>query len=234
MVKKKFFWVLVTISCLLFFSGCAKQPMDPEAAGELLVQQLIYGKQEEKFTDTFDNGAELSEKLAEEKEAVSEAAVNVAEGISRQETKKYSEQLDKQMQQVISYKIDSKTISKEKVAITYTIHGLDYAAILKETLDELSKQIITNESLADDEKALNKVTGFLFQHALIDGQAKHGTVKVNLEMTNVKGKWKISVPQTMNVYLAFLTGNKNVNDFKVEMSRTIQETMMQQNEKIND
>lgn len=234
MKQSRLLGIVLVVIGLFVLSGCKKQAMDPEKAGEILVQQLIHNKQEKEFKEVFADSEVLLEKMTEEKEALSEAAVNVAEGLPRKEIKKYVEQLDRKMQQVTSYKVDAKKISKEKVTITYTVHGLDYAAVLKNTLDELSKQIIANESLADDEKALNKVTGFLFNHALTNGKAKTNTVKVKLEITNVKGKWKVSSKSVMNVYLAFLTGNKSVDDFKVEMSRTIQETMMQQNEQMNE
>lgn len=231
--RHRFLFIFASILSIIIFSACGKKALDPLKTGEILVQQLVYDKEEALFDANFKNGDTLRKKLTEYKETIGLAAVDIGENLSSKESREYIEELQKRMQEVAKYKVSSQKEGTDKISITYEVYGLDYAAILNETLNNLGTEMMENEIIRDDHKALDKLTALLFKQAIRNGKVKTEPLIMTLFLVEEKGKWVVEdeeIEQAMNLYLAFLTGNANIDDFSIEMNRVIQRAITQQNE----
>lgn len=199
---------------LLFLTGCAKAIPAKEAA-TLFVEQLVYQKEETKFTENFQNGKELTKNFEANAALFQDT---FASGLVAADTE-VSEETAVEISQLLMEKVRSATDYQVKVTetdsvrnVSYEIYGLDIVAVMKQTTEKVTEAMLADTSLAKDETKLQKQTILELKQVLQAPPVKTEPVTVMLEMKPVKGKWTVVAGQQAEqekLYLAFVAGVKD-------------------------
>lgn len=212
-MKKR--WIpLLLIGLMVFLGGCAKSIPTKEAAA-LFVDRLIYQKETEKFEANFKDGAKLTETFEEQEQSFQEnftaGLLSTDSGLSQETANEISQLVMDQVKEKTSYTID--VAENDNIRnVTYHVKGLDFVALMSQTTQAITAQMLKDTSLAKDEAKLAQALVTQLKTALADAPVKNEAVDVLLEMRPEKGKWTLvdgQQEQLQSLYLAFVAGVKD-------------------------
>lgn len=211
---KKRWLPLLLIGVLVLLAGCAKAIPTKEAA-ELFVDRLIYQKETEKFETNFKDGATLTKNFAEQEQSFLE---NFTAGLLSTDSG-FSEETATEISQLVLDQVKEKTSYTIEVAendnirnVTYHVKGLDFVAIMTQTTQKITAQMLQDTSLAKDEGKLATALIAQLKTVLQAAPVQTKAVAVLLEMRPEKGQWTLvegQQKQLQSLYLAFVAGVKD-------------------------
>lgn len=229
---KKRWLPLLLLGVIVVLAGCAKAIPTKEAAA-LFVDRLIYQKETEKFEANFKDGATLTKTFEEQEQSFQKnftaGLVNADSGLSQETAAEISQLVMEQVRAKTSYSIN--VAENDNIRnVTYHVKGLDFVAILSQTTEEITEQMMKDTSLAKDEDKLVKALVEQLQGILQAAPVKTEAVDVLLEMRPESGKWSLvegQQKQLQNLYLAFVAGVKDEDtlnkDWEAAQAKLVEE-----------
>lgn len=231
-MKKKWLLLIPFLITLLGMTGCGKKGIDGEEASKLFIENFVYEKEADKFTENFVQGDILSKQLSIMtdgfQESFSEVFDPIAGPLSTKEKEEISSGLMKEVREKSKYKYTVKEESKNSIKVTYKIKGFDYSDLVETTLNGVSKEI--KRSSSQEANEIKRMILVSFSEALNKGKAMEKETKVSVTFEKEKGKWKLADKQdeTLEVLLlAFISGYNDKDDYNKEMTKTVKRSVSQ-------
>lgn len=224
---KKMMMPLVVL--LLAVAGCGSKALPIEEAAPLIPDQMIYDRSEDKFEDNITDGEALSDSFEAMEDSFERSftsgLITSSSEITEDQAEAITEELQYQVRQKATYKVTAKK-SSDIYHVTYQVKGLDFASILKETTDQLTKQMLTNKELATDQTKLRQAVLAILNDTVRDAQPKGEAINVMLEMKEEKGKWTIvsgQNEQLNSLFMSFYAGVADQQTLDQELNAAVQE-----------
>lgn len=227
-MKKVIIVSVVMIGFLL--TGCGSKGISAEEAGELLIDRLIYQKDEDKFAKDFKDGKEVGEDLDGSSKQFEE---NFKEGlsatgaeVSQKQVDQLTDELLKQVQEKTTYRIAGIDEKKDKVTITYFITGLDLVSAMQEMTRQLIKDALKDPEVTENEEETLKMTIDILEERVKAIKIMTDPVELDIVLEKEKGKWLIpedQEEQVFNVFMAFLSGTKDEETMEADLAEAFNE-----------
>lgn len=231
-MKKKWLAMVLLILTPLFIAGCAKAIPAKEAA-PLLIDAMIYQKQDELFETNFANSETLTSAFEKHRESFEE---NFTTGLLQSNAeideavaKNISGLLMTQVQAVTSYEIKKVTETKPIHHVTYEIKGFDLSGLLVRTTQELLTRIQKDNQIAKDQKKMIENTIAIVEAQIPQTKAKETATEVTLQLKENRGKWEIVAGQDealASLYLAFFAGVHDEAALAKEMAEAMTQVVV--------
>lgn len=226
--KRTMLLMLMTVSLLLV--GCRKA-LEPEEAGVLFVNRLIYEAKDKRFEKNFVDGLNLELEMKQQRETLTKDLItsfNEFGGvISAKQTEKFlTTWLDK-MNSDTYYQVKSvKRNKKEKTeTITFEVGGLDFQQVYKVTMDKLVDRMLEDSNLLKNNVKLGDLTIQLLTESMEEAEPIKKTIPVTLTIKKVKKKWQVSEKaeeeEIAKILLAFMVGSNTLDDYASEMGEAV-------------
>ena len=224
-------WVLAIAVVGVLLTGCNKA-IPAEEAGEILIDRLIYQKQESAFADNFRGGEQTGQSLdaiSDEFEedfiaGLSSTGVTVPE----KEAGDLTQELLEQMRSKTSYKIVELNETKSGATITYFITGLDLVNAMKEMTRTLVKDPIENADAGlTDQEILESTIAILTERIKVI-KIENETIEMSVTLEKEKGKWFIPSDQQemlTNIFMAFISGTEADEELDDALNEVVDEVM---------
>ncbi|MEG0294327.1 DUF5105 domain-containing protein [Enterococcus sp.] len=231
-MKKKWLAMVLFILTPLFIAGCA-QAIPAKEAAPLLIDAMIYQKEDESFESNFANSETLTTAFEKHRESFEE---NFTKGLLQSNTeidetvaKKISGLLMTQVQEVTSYEIKKVTETKPIHHVTYEIKGFDLSGLLIRTTQELLARIQKDNQIAKDQKKVIEETIAIIEAQIPETKATETTTEVTLQLKENRGKWEIVAGQDealASLYLSFFAGVSNDEELAKEMAEAVTQVVV--------
>lgn len=153
--------LLMTVSVLLV--GC-KKALEPEEAGVLFVNRLIYEAKDQRFEKSYVDGLNLEIDMIKQRETLTKDLVtsfNEFGGvISAKQTERFLTAWLGKVDEKTYYEVKSvKHNKKEKTeTITFAVGGLDFQQVYKNTMDKLVDRMLADSNLLKNNVKLGDLT----------------------------------------------------------------------------
>lgn len=224
---------MLMISAVLLaivLTGCGSKGISAEDAGELLVDRLIYQKDEDKFSKEFKDGKVVGEELDGSSKQFEEnfKAGLTATGaeISQKQVDQLTEELLKQVKEKTTYRIAGIDEKKNKATITYFITGLDLVSAMQEMTRQLIKDALKDPEVTEDEEKTLEMTIAILEERVKAIKIMTDPVELDIELVKEKGKWVIPNNQKdeiFNLFMAFLSGTKDEETMEADLEEAFNE-----------
>lgn len=226
-MKKKWLTMLMVLFTPLLIAGCAKA-IPAEEAAPLLIDAMIYQKEDETFNESFAESETLTQAFAKHRTSFEEnfttGLLQSNEAVDEATAEKISELLMVQVKKVTSYQV-KKLVETENIHhVTYEIKGFDLSGLLAQTTKELLTRIQKDNTIAKDEAKMVANTIEIVESELPKISAKETATEVTLQLKAKRGKWEIVAGQDetlAQLYLAFYAGLNNQEALTKEMNEAI-------------
>jgi hypothetical protein len=220
---------LLAIS-LLFLVGCTPKAIPVEEAAQQLTDRLVYQKQAAEFEENFVDGATLAKSLdqnsAEFERSFAQGLAVTGGTIPQEQAQALTDTLMKQVREKTSFTV--KKLSEEdgigKVEIE--VKGLDFVSVMGTTAKELTDKMLKDAAFAKDDQKVLTETVTLLEKNLQAASAKEEAQALPLTLASKDGKWQIpedQQPAVENLYLAFISGEKDQSALSAAMAEMVQE-----------
>lgn len=221
-MKKIIMISIVMIGFLL--TGCGSKGISAEDAGELLINRLIYQKDEDKFSKEFEDGKAVGESLDNSSKQFEEnfrtGLIATGAEISQKQVDQLTEELLKQVKEKTTYRIAGIGEKKNKVTITYFITGLDLVSAMQEMTRQLIKDALKNPEVIEDEEKTLEMTIDILEERVKAIKIMTDPVELDIELEKKNGKWIIpdnQKEQVFNLFMAFLSGTKDEETMEADL-----------------
>ena len=224
---KKIKWLAIFVLAASFMvAGCAKkEPLAAEKAATLFINQLVYDKDAQKFSENFKDSTSLKEVMSENAKNFETnfiagiAGTNAA--ITQEQSDALAASLLTQVQTKTTYAAEVKAENDETAQIVYHVTGLDYPAIVKKTNEELLAAVKADNAIGkDDAKILATIITSLTKNVAA-APLKSTTTAITLTLTKEADKWVVAQDQAdkvANLYLAFISGAKDTDELSEQLA----------------
>lgn len=226
-MKKKWLAMALFILTPLFIAGCAKAIPAKEAA-PLLIDAMIYQKEDESFETNFANNETLTNAFEKHRSSFEDnftaGLLQSNDQIDETVAKKISELLMTQVQEVTSYEVKKITETKPIHHVTYEIKGFDLSGLLTQTTQELLARIQKDNQITKDEKKIIENTIEIVKAQIPQTKAKEIATEVTLQLKENRGKWEIVAGQDdalASLYLSFFAGVRDEESLTKEMAEAV-------------
>jgi hypothetical protein len=223
-------WLAPLILGMLLLTSCGSKGIPAEEAGELLINQLIFQKEGNKFTKEFRDGEQAKSDLAENSKMFEE---NFAEGLSstgakvkEKQSSQLTQELLQQAREKTSYKVVQIDENKKGATISYYVTGLDLVSAMQEMTRQLVKETMENPELADDEQKTLDATFSILEERVQTIKIKTDPVELNIRLEKEKGKWFVPKDQkeaVFNLFMAFISGVESADAMNEELQDAMNE-----------
>ncbi|MHC5228016.1 DUF5105 domain-containing protein [Enterococcus sp. LJL99] len=227
-MKKIIMVSVVMVGFLL--TGCGSKGISAEDAGELLVDRLIYQKDEDKFAKDFKDGEAVGEELDNNRKQFEgnfkAGLTGTGAEISQKQVDQLTEELLKQVQEKTTYRIAGLDEKKNKVTITYFITGLDLVSAMQEMTRQLIKDALEDPEVTEDEEKTLNMTIDILEERVKAIKIMTDPVELDIVLEKEKGKWVIpnnQKDQIFNLFMAFLSGTKDEKTMEADLEEAFNE-----------
>ena len=221
-MKKRMMILIVTVGFIL--TGCQSKGISAEDAGELLVNRMIYQKDEDKFAKEFKNGKEVGKELdgnsKQFENNLTDGLTATGAKVSQKQVDQLTNELLKQVKEKTAYRIAGIDEKKNSVTITYFITGLDLVSAMQEMTRQLIKEALENPEVTNDEEKTLKMTIDILEKRVKAIKIITDPVELTIVLEKEKGKWIIPENQKdkiFNLFMAFLSGTKDEETMKADL-----------------
>lgn len=225
-MKKLWFIPLIFFGVML--SGCMSGGVSAEDAGDILIDRIIYQKQNQKFSNEFRDGTEEGKKIDE---AVAVFEKNLIGGIERtgadipeEDGDRLIKELLQQTKEKTSYKIVQIDETRNAATITYYVTGLDLVSAMQGMTRDLIKESLADENEKKSEQEIFQNTLEILENQLKTIKIKPDPVELKVFLKKSKGKWYIPESQEenlSNLFLAFVAGTQNNDTMNEELEEAL-------------
>ena len=227
-MKKMTAIVLLFLGVII--TGCGKKAIPAEEAGALLVDRLVYQKNEKEFINDFRDGAELGKQLDQNHEEFEE---NFLKGLSssgtdvpKKEAHQLTQELLKQVKKKTSYRVVDFKETKDGADITYYVTGVDLVNAMKEMTRTLVSRAIDNPDQSDEEILESTIEILTDRIKVI--KIENDPIEMTIKLKKEKGYWYIPANQEEQVsklFSAFVSGTEENEELDEALNEVIDEMM---------
>lgn len=221
-------WFIPLIIFVGILSGCMTGGVSAEDAGDILIDRIIYQKQNQKFSNEFRDGLEEGKKIDE---AVSVFEKNLIGGIERtgadipeEDGNRLIKELLQQTKEKTSYKIVQIDETRNAATITYYVTGLDLVSAMQGMTRDLIKESLADENEKKSEQEIFQNTLEILENQLKTIKIKPDPVELKVFLKKSKGKWYIPDSQSenlSNLFLAFVAGTQDNDTMNEELEEAL-------------
>ena len=226
-MKKKIYIMVSAVLLVITLTGCFKKNMEADEVGSLFVDHFIYQKKEAEFKENFVDGELLSKQLLLMTSTFEDTFSNVFDSVttnfSPEEKNQLSTGLMKSVREHSHYKVKTEKIDKNRIQVTYTIHGLDYSDLVEKTLESIFKELMKNPEYSDEggKKELLQA----FDQSLESAKPVEKSVEVSLFFEKNKKKWELSENQDNELeelLFSFISGTNDKVQYEKDMNQMLE------------
>lgn len=227
MKKKKSILLLSIIFFSFFLVSCTKKPeISAKEAGVALVDAFIYQKDSKAFKENFKDGETLLKNMQESREAFTTEFANsmAAQHLEKEKAQEIIAALEEELKGKSSFQVEVKNEEKTKATISYEINGLSYDGVISGVLTQLIDASKKDDTLVKNEEKMLQFIAEKLPTEMKNISKREEAVTVLMELSAKGGKWQVAKDENaafQELFLAFITGVTNENEFESQMKETM-------------
>jgi hypothetical protein len=217
-MKKKIYIIVSAVLLVITLTGCFKKNMEADEVGSLFVDHFIYQKKDAEFKENFVDGELLSKQLLLMTSTFEDTFSNVFDSVATDFSPEEKNQLSTGLMKSVTEKID-----KNRIQVTYTIHGLDYSDLVEKTLESIFKELMKNPEYSDESGKKGLLQAF--DQSLESAKSVEKSVEVSLVFEKNKKKWELSENQDdelEELLFSFISGTNDKVQYEKDMNQMLE------------
>ncbi|MCD2224121.1 DUF5105 domain-containing protein [Listeria cossartiae] len=175
-MKKGLFSLVLVLAMALVLSACGgPSRVEPKKAGEITVNAVVYNKDTDKIKDVYGEDGSKFEKEFEKgfKESfINTFAASFSSDVNiDKQVDDFYKALRKQVNEKTSYTTKVTNDDKESPEIQFAVKGLDMKGVQAELVEELTKAVTADPSIATDDQKMAEKTMEIYTKAVQNADA---------------------------------------------------------------
>ncbi|MBC2075946.1 DUF5105 domain-containing protein [Listeria marthii] len=186
-MKKGLFSLVLVLAMVLVLSACGgPSRVEPKKAGEITVNAVVYNKDTDKIKDVYGEDGSKFEKEFEKgfKESfINTFAASFSSDVNiDKQVDDFYKALRKQVNEKTSYTTKVTNDDKESPEIQFAVKGLDMKGVQAELVEELTKAVTADPSIATDDQKMAEKTMEIYTKAVQNAGAVSEPKTVTLKL----------------------------------------------------
>ncbi|MBC1977282.1 DUF5105 domain-containing protein [Listeria marthii] len=186
-MKKGLFSLVLVLAMALVLSACGgPSRVEPKKAGEITVNAVVYNKDTDKIKDVYGEDGSKFEKEFEKgfKESfINTFAASFSSDVNiDKQVDDFYKALRKQVNEKTSYTTKVTNDDKESPEIQFAVKGLDMKGVQAELVEELTKAVTADPSIATDDQKMAEKTMEIYTKAVQNAGAVSEPKTVTLKL----------------------------------------------------
>ncbi|MBF2674058.1 DUF5105 domain-containing protein [Listeria marthii] len=186
-MKKGLFSLVLVLAMALVLSACGgPSRVEPKKAGEITVNAVVYNKDTDKIKDVYGEDGSKFEKEFEKgfKESfINTFAASFSSDVNiDKQVDDFYKALRKQVNEKTSYTTKVTNDDKESPEIQFAVKGLDMKGVQAELVEELTKAVTADPSIATDDQKMAEKTMEIYTKAVQNAGAASEPKTVTLKL----------------------------------------------------